>query len=178
MGMVSNKIEVMLLTQKGEKVYWELWLDNEISAELTEDKSLFSASSVEEFAESIGKGFKDEFPCDDDYEPDPNFIKQYCDDFCGINPYDDEEDDDDDYTQLKKLIKEKAKKAPCTEVFKKVVLVSNNHCEGHREYKYIVFNLKTQKWSVGCQKATFGNDYHYDPDDCVPKSKDFIETLL
>jgi phosphinothricin acetyltransferase len=53
MGMVSNKIEVMLLTKKGEKVYWELWLDNEISTELTEDKSLFSASSVEEFAERI-----------------------------------------------------------------------------------------------------------------------------
>ena len=177
MGMVSNKIEVMLITKKREKVYWELWLDNEISTELTEDKSLFSASSVEEFAESIGKCFKDKFPCDDDYELDPNFIKQYCDDFCCSNPYDDEEDDDE-YTQLKKLIKKKAEKAPCTEVFKKVVLVSNNHCEGHREYKHKVFDLEAKTVSNGCKKAVFGSGYYYDPDDCTPKSKEFIETLL
>ena len=133
MGMVSNKIEVMLLTQKGEKVYWELWLDNEIGTVLTEDKSLFSASSVEEFAESIGKGFKDEFPYDDDYEPDPNFIKQYCDDFAGSNPFAEEDD---------------------------------------------VFDLEAKTVSRGCKEAAFGSGYHYDPDDCVPKSKDFIETLL
>ena len=73
MGMVANKIEVMLLTEKGEKIHWELWLDNEISTELTNDEHLFdSASTVNEFAESIGKGFKDAFPFDDDdYEPDP-----------------------------------------------------------------------------------------------------------
>lgn len=174
MGMVSNKIEVMLLTKKGEKAYWELWLDNEIGTVLTEDKSLFSASSVEEFAESIGKGFKDEFPYDDDYEPDPNFIKQYCDDFAGSNPFAEE----DEYTQLKKLIKRKAKKSSCTEVFKKVVLVSNNHYEGCRKYKYNVFDLEAKTVSRGCKEAAFGSGYHYDPDDCVPKSKDFIETLL
>ena len=173
MGMISNKIEVMLLTKKREKVYWELWLDNEISTELTEDKSLFSASSVEEFAESIGKGFKDEYPDEDD-EPDPNFIKQYSNDFAGCNPFDEE----DDYTRLKNLITEYAQGAPCPEAFKKVVLVANNQCSGRREYHYIVFNLKTRKCSAGCKYATFGANYYYDPDDCTPKSKEFMETLL
>lgn len=45
---------------------------------MTSNKNLFvSVSSVEEFAECIGNGFKDEF---DDIN-DPNFIKQYCKDF-------------------------------------------------------------------------------------------------
>lgn len=176
MGMVANKIEVMLLTEKGEKIHWELWLDNEISTELTNDEHLFdSASTVEEFAGSIGKGFKDAYPFDDDdYEPDPNFIKQYCDDFGGSNPYDDE---DDDFTKLKKLIKKRARKASCKTVFKKVVLVSNNQCEGYREYAYNVFDLENNTFERGVKKASLGSDY-YDPDDCKPKSKDFMESLL
>jgi len=177
MGMVANKIEVMLLTQNGERIHWELWLDNEISTELTNDKHLFDgASTVNAFAESIGRGFKDEFPFDDDYEPDPNFIKQYCDDFCGDNPYA-EEDDDDDYTELKKLIKKYAKKVPCTEAFKKVVLLSNNQMEECRRFNYNLFDFEKKTFMRGSKDAKPGENY-YDPDDCTPKSKDFMESLL
>lgn len=173
MSMVSNKIEVMLLTQEGEKLYWELCLDNEISTELTGDENLFnSASSVKKFVESIGKGFKDPFfddeDEDEDEKPDPDFIKQYCQDFSA----------EYDYNQLKKLIRKYAQKESCIKVFKKVVLMSDNQYDNYREYNYNVFDLENNKFKSGCGEASLGDNYYYDPEDCNPKSEEFMESLI
>lgn len=168
MGMVVNKVEVMLLTQDGKKLYWGMELDNEISTTLTNNKNLFdSATSVNAFAECIGKGFMDEY-MDDEYVTDPNFIKQYCDDF---SPY-----YGDTFASLKKLINQYAGKESCKTAFVKVVLLSNNAFDGSREYKYNVFDLEKNTMQEGQTHAAISGTY-YSPI-YTPESKDFMESLL
>lgn len=171
MGMVSNKIEVMILTQNGKMVYWDCWLDNEIQTVPTHDKSLFSKfSSVNDFVECIGKGFKDEF-WEDDWNDD-NFIKEYsesfADEFTG-NPY----------RKLKSIVKKAAEGLTIISAFKKVVLLSNNDDEDNeRTYQYDVFDLENNTLKFGNVKAKKGDNHYYDPDDCTPKSKEAMESLL
>ena len=165
MSMVCNKTEVMLLTKDDRVLYWEMWLDNEIYTELMRDERIFdSVSTVETFVECIGKAFKDRCM---DYEG-ADFIKQYCDEFS----------EDRKYKELKNMVKKNAQNPFSLKNFKKAVLVSNNEERGGRMYYWNLYDFENGSFKSGMRKAKPGSNFHSDRDDCEPKSKDFMESLM
>ena len=158
MGMVSNKIEVMLLTDSDQLFHWEMYLDNELSTNQKHNKKLFAKySTIDEFVECIGKGFGNMFAEDDGED---NFIKWYCESY-----------DTESYEELKNLVVEAVGESEVSNAFKKVLLVSNEQDYGQRNYSWNLYNFR-----VKSRLLTSGSDYVQpaSDDDC----EKFMETLI
>lgn len=144
MGMVSNKIEVMVLNELGKTAFWDLFLDNEIETLPTNNESLFADySSAAAFADCIGRGFKDTW---EDYsDGSSNFIEEYCESF-----------EDSGYKDLKRAITKLAKGLDISTAFKKVIIVSNNQGDNGRELKWNLFDLESNSYEYGFDELPRG----------------------
>ena len=157
MGMISNRVEVMIQNSDNKTVYWDMFLDNEIETEVIKDKKLFSSySSIDELVARIGEGFKDPWGEDED---DKNFIKSYCEDF-----------GDDGYKRLKRQVTKIVKGLDFASAIKKIILVSNNETDEGRALEWSLFNFTAKK---NPQKT--GTEYvSYDTED----AKAFMKSML
>ena len=171
MGMVSNKIEVALLTKEDKRLYWELYLADEIGTETVGDRDLFkNVSSAAQFISSIGKAFQETGYDEDDEKPETgkDFIKSYCEDYY----------EESNYKALKKFITNNSKKPFSIKDFKKAILVSDNEYCGCRKFSWLLYDFENDEFKSGEKEAIPGTNYYYDRDDCDPKSKDFVESML
>lgn len=168
MSYAVNKVEVMILTKTDEILYWKLGLIDSIATMSVKDEKLFSnVTSVRKFVESIGKGFKEEF-IDLDVT---DFIKFYCDE---------EIEDSEPRKELERMIRERSNKPFKISDFKKVILNSNTEMEDPRcrIFSWVLYDLENGTVTSGEKEAEQGPNHYDDRDDCIPKSKDFMESLI
>lgn len=181
MSMITNKIEVLVVPENAEEIYFDYELENEIFPALTNDKDLFAGiKTTNELLDRIGCGFKDaDLPSTGNERQ--NFLmlmfEAFADeDDCWDEEEDGEEDEEDssgnwDYDIF-------AAKVNCLKYsnVRTVVLMTNNATEeGVREFDWMRYDLKNGAVTRGTGNGLI-SDWR-DPDACTPTPKEYISSV-
>lgn len=176
MSMVCNKIEVLVVPENKEGIYFDYSLENEIRAVLTEDKELFSGiTTVNAMLDRIGCGFRDPYARSSGGRE--NFLLSMFEAFGDEDDFfDDEEEEEDssgnwDYD----IFAEKVSRLKYSDI-RAVVLMTNDECDGgNRAFTWMRYDLKTSAVTKGTGNGFMGENSDWrDSDTCTPTPKEYI----
>lgn len=178
MSMVCNKIEVLVVPENKEGIYFDYSLENEIRAVLTEDKELFSGiTTVNAMLDRIGCGFRDPYVRSSGGRE--NFLLSMFEAFGDEDDFfDDEEEEEDEDSSGNwdyDVFAEKVKRLKYSDI-RAVVLMTNDECDGgNRAYTWMRYDLKTGAVTKGTGNGFMGENSDWrDPDTCTPTPKEYI----
>lgn len=184
MGMVSNKVEVLVVPETGKAIYFDYALENEIRAELTEDRRLFSGvTTINELIDRIGYGFCDAW--DKDEKGNYNFLLDMFEAFGDMDDFDEDDEEDDEDEDCKssgnfeydEFVSE-IQRLKLNDICSIVLMTNDEDYGGDREFRWIRYDLKTGNVAAGTGKGVYiCSDRYYDADECSPTPRAFIESI-